>query len=227
MHADAARPGPAPIRIFIIDDHPLVRRGLTQLFAQEPDMTVCGEADNGPEALRRIAELAPSVCTVDLSLRDSSGMELVKSLHEMHPRLPLVVLSMHEEAYYAERVLRSGACAYVMKDEPSENLIQAIRKAVVGELYVSARMSAKLLAKAVGRPEREAGLDVDGLSDREIEVLEMIGRGQGTRQIAGALHISLKTVEAHRDHIKRKLKLGDANDLVHYAVRWVLQERPT
>jgi DNA-binding NarL/FixJ family response regulator len=216
----------AVVRVFIVDDHPLVRQGLKQLIGLEPDMEVCGEAESGPEAIRRVAEVRPSVVTVDISLRDSNGLDLVKGLHDLIPGLPIVVLSMHDEAYYAERVLRSGASAYVMKDEPPETIVMAVRMALAGELRVSPRMSARLLSKVVGRVGREAAPAVDGLSDRELEVLDLIGRGHGTRKIAGTLHISVKTVEAHRENIKRKLMLSDANDLVQYAVRWVLQGHP-
>ncbi len=212
--------------VFIVDDHALIRQGLRQLIGNEPDMVVCGEAETGPEAVRGISSLKPSVVTVDISLRDSNGLDLVKQLHDLVPSLPIVVLSMHDEAYYAERVLRSGASAYVMKDEPPETIVAAIRKALAGELRVSPRMSARLLSKVVGRSGRETPEAVDGLSDREIEVLELIGRGHGTRKIALTLHISVKTVEAHRENIKRKLSLSDANDLVQYAVRWVLQGHP-
>ena len=219
-------PAKAAFTVFIVDDHALIRQGLRQLIGLEPDMVVCGEADNGPEAIRRIFELRPSVVTVDISLRDSNGMELVKGLHDQLPDLPIVVLSMHDEAYYAERVLRSGASAYVMKDEPPETIVSAIRKALAGELRVSPRMSARLLSKVVGRGGGPPAEAVDGLTDREIEVLELIGSGHGTRKIAETLHISIKTVEAHRENIKRKLILSDANDLVQYAVRWVLQGHP-
>lgn len=214
------------IRVLLVDDHPAVRAGLRLRIGQESDMEVCGEAESGPDAMRLIPAAAPTVVVTDLSLKESSGLDLIKNIRATHPGVVVVVLSMHDETYFAERTLRSGAIGYVMKDQPIDVLIQAIRQAADGVVHVSDRMSARLLAGVLGRVPGNESSTLGGLSDREIEILEMLGRGLSTRRISEGLHISIKTVEAHRENIKRKLQLADANELVQFAVRWVMEAPP-
>jgi DNA-binding NarL/FixJ family response regulator len=214
------------IKVYIVDDHPVVRQGLNLLLRMESDMVCCGEAETVPEALRGIEAAKPDVAVVDLSLRDTSGLELVKDLHAYHPTLPVVVLSMHDETLYAERVLKAGAKAYLMKDEAQEAILAAIRKVASGGLYLSERMSGRLLSMFLQGSTGPGDSLIGQLSDREIEVFELIGRGVTTREIAGKLNLSIKTVEAHREHIKKKMKLSDATELLQHAIHWVQNERP-
>jgi len=213
------------IRILLVDDHPIVRQGLGQLIAQEPDMEVCGEAESAPEALRAIANLKPTVAVVDISLKDSSGVELIKDVKVRYPALPVLVLSMHDESFYAERVLRAGARGYVTKEEASETVLAAIRRVLRGEIYLSEKMASKMLSVFVGGPRQPVGSSMDLLSDRELEVFELIGRGLQTREVAQKLHLSVKTIESHRANIKRKLGLANATELMQRAIQWVEVEK--
>ncbi len=212
-------------RVAVIDDHPIVRRGLSELIAHQVDLTVCGEAEDAAGALKMIAEAGPDIAVVDISLKDSSGIELIKDLKIRFPDLLVLVLSMHDESFYAERVLRAGARGYVTKEEATESVIVAIRKLLDGEIYLSEKMASKMLSKFVDGPSEAGGLPVDRLTDRELEVFELIGRGIGTRQIAENLHLSVKTIESHRENIKRKLKLDNATELLQHAVKWVQIEQ--
>lgn len=214
------------LRVFIVDDHPVVRQGLNLLLRMQPDMECCGEADTVPEALRGIAGTLPDVAMVDLTLRDSSGLELVKTLHCTYPSMPVLVLSMHDEMLYAERVLKAGAMGYVMKDEAHETIPLAVRKVAAGRIHLSERMSGRLLSMFLQGSSAPGNSEVRCLSDREMEVFELIGRGVSTREIAGQLNLSIKTVEAHREHIKKKLRLADANELLHHAIHFVQSEEP-
>ena len=206
-------------QVFLVDDHPLVRQALCELINQEGDMAVCGEAEGAPAALRSIAALKPDVAVVDLTLKEGSGLDLVKDLKLRQPNLPVLVLSMHDESTYAERLLRSGARGYVMKDQASDKVVIALRKVLSGEVYLSDKMSARILHKLVGGAPATAS-PVDLLSDRELQVFELIGQGIGTRRIAEKLHLSVKTVETYREHIKLKLKLDNATDLLQHAIQW-------
>ena len=206
-------------QVFLVDDHPLVRQALSQLINQEGDLAVCGEAEGAPEALRSIAALKPDVAVVDLTLKEGSGLDLVKDLKLRHPDLPVLVLSMHDESTYAERLLRSGARGYVMKDQASDKVVTALRRVLDGEVYLSEKMSARILHKLVGGAAASAS-PVDLLSDRELQVFDLIGQGIGTRRIAEKLHLSVKTVETYREHIKIKLKLDNATDLLQHAIQW-------
>jgi DNA-binding NarL/FixJ family response regulator len=211
-------------RILVVDDHPIVRQGLSQLIGQETDMEVVGEAEDAPEALEVIEKIHPDIALVDISLKETSGIELIKDIHIRYPRLPVLVLSMHQESFYAERVLRAGAKGYVTKEEATEKVVAAIRQVLAGQIYLSDRMASKMLSKLVeGRPGND-GLSVERLSDRELEVFECIGQGLTTRQISTRLNHSVKTVESHRANIKRKLKLQNATELLQYAVQWVQSE---
>jgi DNA-binding NarL/FixJ family response regulator len=216
----ASKPIGAPkVRIFLVDDHPIVRRGFQLMINLERDLQVCGEADSGPTALERIAALQPDVAIVDLTLKSSSGLDLIKQLRVQHPKLKILVFSMHDETFYAERVLRSGAHGYLTKEEGTEKAIEAVRWILQGKKYFSQNVTAKIVDGA-----REFGAvaeAVERLSDREVEVLDLIGRGMGSRQIAEHLHLSIKTIESHREHIKSKLKLSSATELTKYAYHWL------
>ena len=208
-------------RILLVDDHPIMRHGLSQLIRAAEELEVCGEAGSAREGLDKVLALKPDLVVVDLTLPDKSGLELLKDIQAMVPGMTCLVLSMHDESLYAERVLRAGARGYLMKETAAENLITAIRKVFTGGLYVSESLAAKMLEQlALGRP-KQAGGGVDALTDRELEVLEAIGAGKATKIIAEQLSISARTVEAHRAHIKEKLGLKSGNELVRFAVRWV------
>lgn len=212
-------------KVLVVDDHPIVRQGLTQLLGQESDIAVCGGAADAPGALDAIEKLQPDIALVDISLRDTNGIELIKDIKIRFPRLPVLVLSMHQESFYAERVLRAGARGYVTKEEATEKVVQAIRQVLSGQVYLSDRMASKMLSKLVeGRPGTD-GMSIERLSDRELEVFEFIGHGLTTRQISQRLNRSIKTVESHRANIKRKLKLQNATELLQYAVQWVQSEK--
>ena len=206
-------------RILIVDDHPIVRQGLAELIDHEQDLTVCGQAEGAHEALKIIKELKPDMAIVDITLKETSGMELIKDITARYPDLLVLALSMHDESLYAERALRAGARGYIMK--ATENVVTAIRNVVSGQIYVSDKMAAKMVRKLVGGGPDVGASAIDRLSDRELEVFSLIGQGQGTRQIAERLHLSLKTIETYRAHIKEKLNLVDANELLQYAIQWV------
>lgn len=212
-------------RILIVDDHPMMREGLAQLIEHEPDLCSAGQASDAAQALKTIAEGRPDLVILDISLPDKSGLELIKDIHALFPALPVLVLSMHDESLYADRVLRAGGRGYIMKQEGGKKLMEAIRSVLSGKIYVSERMSAKILELFSGQ-RAKAHSPVEQLTDREFEVFQHVGRGQGTRQIAERLHLSIKTVEVHRANIKKKLELRTATDLVRYAVRWIEAQKP-
>jgi DNA-binding NarL/FixJ family response regulator len=209
--------------ILLIDDHPIVRQGLAQLINQEPDLHVSSEAASAREALEMLEKEMPDIAIVDISLDDRSGIELIKDLRARNENLPVLVLSMHDEALYAERALRAGAKGYIMKQEATEKVMTAIRKALEGQIYVSERMAARLLDQFVSAKPGEEESPLGRLSDRELEIFSMIGRGLGTREIANKLFLSIKTVEAHREHIKEKLKLRSGTELMRMAVQHALE----
>jgi DNA-binding NarL/FixJ family response regulator len=220
------KPGRAKKQILIVDDHPMMREGLAQLISREKDLTVCGEADTAHEALTKTGQLKPDLVIVDITLPGRSGLELIKDIQAMHSGTLLLVVSMHEESLYAERVLRAGARGYVMKQEGGKKLIEAIRQVLNGQIYVSASMSARILEVFSGHRAEAGDSPVAGLTDREFEVFRLIGQGANTRDIAKNLRLSVKTVEVHRLNIKAKLKLSTASELVHYAVRWMQAQVP-
>lgn len=209
------------IRVFVVDDHPIVRKGLVLLVAQQPDMELAGEAEAADEALRAILKTDVDVVVADVFLKDSSGIELVRDLQDRRPDLPVLLLSMHDEGLYAERALRAGARGYLMKIEPPERIVEAVRQVLRGQICVSASMTTRMLLRIVDGDKAPGALPLGRLSDRELEVFELIGQGLGTRKIADKLHLSVKTVEAHRAKIKRKLKLADASALLRQAFLWV------
>ena len=212
-------------KVLIVEDHPIMRSGLAQLIGQESDLVVCGEAEDAHGALEAIKEFEPDIAVVDISLKDSNGIELIKDIKIRWPKLAVLVLSMHEESFYAERALRAGAMGYVAKAEVSTKVVDGIRQVLSGGVYVSEKITSRMLHKLVGGGRDLDVFPIDRLSDREFEVFELIGQGLQTRQIAEKLHLSVKTVDAHRDHIKRKLKLDSATELLKYAVQWVQLER--
>ena len=212
-------------KVLVVDDHELMRMALVQLIEQEPDLTVCGQADSAPAALKAIDQFHPDVAIVDISLKGSHGIELIKDIRIRWPDFLVLVLTMHDESFYAERALRAGAKGYVTKAELSSKVIDGIREVLDGAVYLSEAMTAKMLAKLVGKKGRTVSFPIDALSDREFEVFEMIGQGIQSREIAETLHLSVKTVDAHREHIKKKLGLASATDLLMYAVQWVQFER--
>ncbi|MBI4663032.1 MAG: response regulator transcription factor [Verrucomicrobia bacterium] len=208
-------------RILVVDDHPMMREGLRQLISNEPDLTVCCEAENAFQCLDTVAHSPPDLVLADITLPGKNGLELIKDIQAMRPGLPVLVISMHDEALYAERVLRAGGRGYIMKQEGGKKLMQAIRQVLSGKIYVSEKISAKILEIFSGRRSETASSPVENLTDREFEVYQLIGQGKSTRQIAEQLHLSVKTVEVHRVNIKGKLKLATASELIRHAVRWV------
>lgn len=208
-------------RILLVDDHPIMRHGLAQLIRTEPGVQICGEAGSAGEGLTAVESLQPDLVVIDLTLPDKNGLELIKDIQALFPGTLCLVLSMHEEGLYAERALRAGARGYVMKEAAADHLVVAIRKVLSGGIYVSEGMASQMLEMMSGNRARNAGTGVDRLTDRELEILELIGSGKATKHIAEQLHISTRTVEAHRAHIKEKLSLGDGAALVRYAVQWV------
>lgn len=206
-------------RVLLVDDHPIVRQGLSRIIANEPGLTVCGEAETVREARQAVRDLKPDVVVVDLSLKEGDGIELVRELRAHHPALPLLVLSMHDESVYAGRLLAAGANGYIMKHAASEQFIGALRQVLEGGTYLSetARASRAGQGGRGGSPRSP----VDALSNRELQVLQMVGRGLSSRQVAEALHLSVKTVEAHRQRIKGKLGLRTGAQLVQFAANWV------
>ena len=223
--ATKERPKAAPLkskakRIVIVDDHPLFRKGLEQLINSSDDaFHICGEAGDAAEGMTVIRQLKPDLAIVDLSLPGANGIELIKNIRAEFSKIPVVILSMHDESLYALRALRAGAQGYVMKQEALENVIVAIREVLAGRPYLSTEMSAQLITNfASGSKESNP---TDKLSDRELEILELIGKGRDVREIAKALHISAKTVETHRAHIKEKLNLKNARQVTRFAVQWL------
>jgi DNA-binding NarL/FixJ family response regulator len=207
-------------RIFIVDDHPMMRQGLTQLIGAEPDLAVCGEAEDAGGALTAIGAMKPDLVLADISLPGKNGLELIKDFQAILPGLSVLVISMHDESLYAGRVLRAGGRGYIMKQEGGKKLMHAIRQVLEGKIYVSEKMSADLLETFSGRRAGTESSPVEKLTDREFEVFQLVGQGRGTRDIAEKLHLSVKTVEVHRANIKAKLKLKSASELIHFAVRW-------
>jgi DNA-binding NarL/FixJ family response regulator len=208
------------IKILLVDDHPLVREGVANLINQQPDFEVCGEAAGEPQALELIGRVKPAVVIVDISLENGSGIELIKNVKAIHPTVVMLALSMHDETLYAERALRAGARGYLMKREAAKKVIQGIRAVLAGQLFVSEKIAALMAEKYVGGRTAAMASPVEQLSDRELEVFQLLGRGQSTRQIADQLHIGFKTVQAYCARIKEKLKLANATELLRAAMHW-------
>ncbi len=211
--------------VFVVDDHPIVRQGLALLINQETDLVVCGEAEEMHSALRAIMALHPDILIVDISLNGPDGLELLKQIRINSPRLPVLILSMHDESIYAERALRAGANGYIMKQEATEKVLVALRRILSGEIYVSDRIANNMLQHYVRGANLSEHSSVSELTDRELEVFRLIGEGHGTRQIADELHLSVKTVESYQAHIKEKLSLRNSRELVQHAVQWSVTEK--
>jgi DNA-binding NarL/FixJ family response regulator len=213
------------IKVLLVDDHPILRKGLGQLINAESDMLVCGEAEDSPKAFEAVGALNPDVMVVDISLKGGNGIELIKNVKARYPDLAVLVLSMHDEALYAERALRAGSLGYIMKEEAIEQVLVAIRRVLTGDIFLSDKMKSRMLQQLTGT-SRAKGITnpIESLTDRELEVFRMIGEGRSTRQIAGELHLSVRTVEAYREYIKGKLNLKNSTELVQHAFHWVHHE---
>ncbi len=214
-------------RILLVDDHAVVRFGIAQLINRQSDMVVCGEEEDASRAMSAISTLKPALVIADISLKDSSGLELMRNIKAQHPGLPVLVVSVHDESIYAEIAFRAGALGYLMKEEALEKILTAIRRVLTGAIYVSDRLAAKMLQQQVRGQSDISESPVKGLSDRELEVFQLIGQWKKTREIADELHLSIKTIEYYREQIKRKLNLKNAGELTQYATSWVQREIPT
>ncbi|HEY5912953.1 MAG TPA: response regulator transcription factor [Verrucomicrobiae bacterium] len=208
-------------RVLIVDDHPLVRERLRELIEREPDLAVCGEAADHQPALLLANTTQPDLVLVDLTLRESHGLDLLKDLHIRHPEIPVLVLSMHDESLYAERAIRAGARGYITKQEATKSVLKAIRTVLAGNIYLSEAQLADVTAKMAGRPRGQVGLGIDSLTDRELRVFELLGQGLSTRAVSLQLRLDMRTVETYRARIKQKLNLDGATELLQHAIRWV------
>jgi DNA-binding NarL/FixJ family response regulator len=212
-------------KILLVDDHPLVREWLANLINEEPDFEVCGQTGTAREALGLIETLSPRIVVVDISLDGSSGLELIKDVKATHPKVDMIVLSMHDEMLYAERVMRAGAAGYIMKREATKKVLDAIRTVIQGGLYFSNAVNAMLAQKLV-QGAGDQSVSIGSLSDRELEVFQLLGRGYNTRQISGQMNVGFKTVHAYCGRIKEKLNLANINELVFHAIRWHESQQP-
>jgi DNA-binding NarL/FixJ family response regulator len=210
--------------VFIVDDHPLLRQGLALLINRENDLAVCGEAQEAQTAMHAIAQYQPDILIVDISLNGPDGLDLLKNIRNSYPGLPVLILSMHDEATYAERALRARANGYIMKQEATEKVLVAVRRILNGEVYLSDRIANKLLRQYIGGASTALQSRLNALSDRELEVFRSIGEGRSTRQIADELHLSVKTVETYQAHLKEKLALRSGRELIQHAIQWKLHE---
>ena len=223
--ATAKTPPKGKHRIFIVDDHPIFRQGLAQLINQESDLCVCGEADDYQGALRAVAELNPDMVIVDITLKDMSGIDLIKEVRKLNRGIIMLVISMHDESLYAERALRAAARGYVMTQEASESIVQAIRQVRIGGIYASPRMTEQMLSRFVEGPLDAVESPLKALTDREMEVFHLIGEGLGISEIGLRLHLSVKTIGTYRERIKEKLNLRNSTELLRHAFNWVENER--
>jgi DNA-binding NarL/FixJ family response regulator len=224
----SSKPHPAAARknrVLVVDDHPIVRQGLALLINQEPDLLVCGEAEEAVGAMKVLASSRPDILIVDVSLNGPDGLDLLKNIRNGHPTLPVLILSMHDELIYAERALRAGANGYIMKQEATEKVLVALRRILAGEIYVSDRIANQMVKHYITGSGTVRHSSIADLSDRELEVFRLIGEGHGTRQIAEELHLSVKTVESYQAHIKEKLSLRSARQLMQHAIQWSLTEK--
>jgi DNA-binding NarL/FixJ family response regulator len=211
-------------RVLLVDDHAVVRFGIAQLINRQEDLMVCGEEEEASRAMSAIQSLKPDLVIADISLKDSSGLELMRNIKAQYPKMPVLVISAHEESVYAEIAFRAGALGYLMKGEALSKVLTAIRQVLAGSIYVSESLAAKMLQKQIRGQGDAIASPIENLSDRELEVFQLIGRWKGTRQIAQELHLSVKTIEYYREQIKRKLGLKGATELSQYATTWVERE---
>lgn len=212
-------------RILIVDDHPIFRHGLAQLINQEKDLYVCGEAEDYHGAIKAVQDLKPAMIIVDITLKDMSGIDLIKEIRKTHKGVTMLVISMHDESLYAERAFRAGAKGYIMKQEASESVVQAIRQVRQGGIYASRKMTDKILTRFVDGPKELAESPLEALTDRELEVFQLIGEGLSISEIGNRLHLSVKTIGTYRERIKEKLNLKNSTELLRYALNWVENER--
>ena len=212
-----------PARIYLVDDHALVRHGLRELISQESDLEVCGDAADAAVALADIERFAPDLVVIDISLKGGNGIDLIKRIRPHLPNTKMLVASMHDESLYAERALHAGAHGYINKQEATETVIEAIRHVLDGQVYLSPAMTGQVLKRLAGGETVSSSPSVDRLTDRELQVFELVGQGLSTRAIAAQLHLSVKTIETYREHIKVKLGLKNAAELNRYAVQWTLE----
>ncbi|MBE2287056.1 MAG: response regulator transcription factor [Prosthecobacter sp.] len=208
-------------RLLVVDDHPVFRHGICQYLGQESNLVICGEAPNAQLALEAMRQLKPDMVLLDVSMPGTNGIELIKHMLAEQPKLLILMLSMHDESLYALRALRAGAKGYVMKQQAMETILDAVRKVLGGGIYVSPQFSEKLIFKSIAGSTDDLGSPVDKLSDRELEVLQLFGRNKTTKEIGESLHLSVKTIETHRTHIKEKLGFKDADKMVEFAIEWV------
>lgn len=216
-----SRNAPKSARIIVVEDHPIMREGLARVIDQAGDLTVCAQAESIHRALELIEKTHPDLAIVDITLGGQNGIELIKDLKVRYPKLPVLVHSLHDEQIYAQRSLRAGARGYLMKHEPAPKLLQAIRQVLAGEVYVSERMNRQMLHRMADSPSTQSASPVERLSDRELQVFELLGQGHKTKEVAQALHLSIKTVQTYCEHLKEKLLLKDRASLVRFAVQWV------
>ena len=209
------------VSILIVDDHPLVRDQLRAVVESQEDLKICGEAEDGDHALSAISATKPGLAIVDLTLKGSSGLDLIKELHLRYPKLPVLVVSMHDESLFAERALHAGARGYITKQEATKKILHAIRQVLTGEIYLSEKMGAKVLTKMTGGRDARGKSSIERLTDRELQVFRLIGHGRSTRQIGDELHLDMKTIETYRARIKVKLGIKDATELLQQAILWV------
>jgi DNA-binding NarL/FixJ family response regulator len=213
-------------RILLVDDHPLVREGLAEVLQREGDLVVCGEAEDRWEALKLIETAKPHLALVDLALKKSSGLELIKEIQARFPEVRVLVVSMQDELFHAERAIRAGASGFISKEQAVSRVVEAVRQVLAGQVFVSPAVAASLAAKLAHRPHLGSGPCLDVLTDRELEVLELIGEGLGRNQVAERLHLDVSTVETYRARLKEKLQLKDAQELLQFAIRFNRQRKP-
>jgi DNA-binding NarL/FixJ family response regulator len=212
-------------RVLLVEDHPVVRHGVAALIEDEPDLSVCGLAETGTEAIKLIPQSKPQVVIIDISLGEESGLDLIKQVHDTWPQLPILALSMHDESLYAERALRAGAMGYIMKKEAMDKVMTAIRRVLAGEIYISEKMASRMVHKLIDRGGAKSNSPLEQLSDREFEVFNLIAQSIGPKEIAQRLSLSVKTIETHREHIKEKLGLKSGAELTRFALEWSMQQR--
>ncbi|MBL9213114.1 MAG: response regulator transcription factor [Opitutaceae bacterium] len=212
------------LKVLLVDDHPITRQGMKALVNQQPNLEVCGEADNAAYAIELVGRLQPDLAIVDIALKTTNGIELTKNIKVHAPNLPVLIVSMHDEGLYAERALRAGAMGYLMKQEASEKIIAAIQRLLQGEIYLSDKIKEKMLHRFVNKKGEGMVFSIDTLSDREMEVFQLIGNGYSTRQIAQKLNLSSKTIDSYREHLKLKLNLESGAELVRHAIQWARSE---
>jgi DNA-binding NarL/FixJ family response regulator len=217
-------PASNKLKVLLVDDHPITRQGMKALVNQQQNLEVVGEADNAPYAIELVSKLQPDLAIVDIALKTTNGIELTKNIKVQAPNLPVLIVSMHDEGLYAERALRAGAMGYLMKQEASEKIIAAITRLLQGEIYLSDKIKEKMLHRFVNKKGDNMVFSIDTLSDREMEVFQLIGNGYSTRQIAQKLNLSSKTIDSYREHLKLKLNLDSGAELVRHAIQWARNE---